>query len=318
MIKIMADSTCDLSQEIIDEYDIGIAPLTINIEGIVYRDKIDIKPDEFYNVMENLTEEPTTSMPSPAEYLNVIDKAIADGYIEILCICMSSGTSAAYQSAEIAKDYFLENNPNTTIKIHVVDSKSMSHGSGWLILKSARLREQGATYEDLIQFNETYKTNVKHFLAVYDLGRLVKSGRISNVSAILGKILNLKPIMTMKNGRGAVVAKERGLKKVLNHYVNEFIKGNNEDITDFIIIGYTSEIKIAEDLKAKIISESDFLGEIFIMQMGVAVGTHVGLGGISMFYVEKGNKHNHLLMNEFNGFMEKRNDLLAKIKNNKN
>jgi DegV family protein with EDD domain len=283
----MADSTCDLSQEMIDKYDIGIAPLTINIEGTVYRDKIDIKADDFYNIMDNLAEEPTTSMPSPTEYLNVIDKAVTDGYTEILCVCMSSGTSAAYQSAEVAKAHFLENNPNSSIKIHVVDSKSMSHGSGWLILKSARLREQGATYEELIHFNETYKTNVKHFLAVYDLSRLVKSGRISNSSAFIGKILNLKPIMTMKNGRGAVVTKERGLKKVLNHYVGEFIKRKNDDVTDFIIIGYTSVISIAEELKAKIINESNFKGEIFIMQMGVAVGTHVGLGGISMFFVEK-------------------------------
>jgi DegV family protein with EDD domain len=287
MIKIMADSTCDLSQAIIDKYDIGIAPLTINIEGVDYRDRFDISPDYFYSIMESLSKEPTTSAPSPTEYLNVINKAIEDGYTEILCICMSSGTSAAYQSAVIAKEYFYENDPHSAIKIHVVDSKSMSHGSGWLILKSALLGEQGATYEELIEFNENSKTKVKHFLAVYDLSRLVKSGRISNVGALVGKVLNLKPIMSMKNGRGAVFAKVRGLKNVLNYYVSEFIKGNDPDITDFLIIGYTSEIKIAEELKNKIINESNFTGDIYIMQMGVVVGTHVGLGGISMFYVEK-------------------------------
>ncbi len=287
MIKIMADSTCDLSQEIIEKYDIDLAPLTITFEGRTYRDRLDIKPDEFYAIIEELPEEPSTSMPSPSEYLSIINKAVKDGYTEILCICMSSGTSAAYQSAVIARDKFIEENPETPVLIHVVDSKSMSHGSGWLILKSARLRENGASFDELIEFNEKNKNRVKHFLSVDDLDHLIKSGRLSNATAFIGKILNLKPIMTMKNGRGAIVAKERGRKRVLQHYVTEFIKRNDTDMTDFIIIGYTSDISFAENLKHMIIRDSDFTGDIFIMQMGVAVGTHVGLGAISLFFLEK-------------------------------
>jgi DegV family protein with EDD domain len=311
----MADSTCDLSQEIIKKYDISIAPVTINIEGKTYRDKIDIKADEFYNIIEDLDEEPGTSMPSPTEYINIMKDAIEKGHTEVLCICMSSGTSGAYQSAIIAKDCYFEENPNSTVKIHIVDSKSMSHGSGWLILKSARLRDLGATFEELIEFNETYKTSVKHFLSVDDLDHLIKSGRLTNVSAFLGKVLKLKPIMTMKKGKGAIVAKERGRKKVLKHYVDEFMKRNDSNITDFIIIGYTSDLKYAENLRIKIQRESDFTGDIFIMQMGVAVGTHVGLGAISMFFVEKGHGKDNFLINEVHGLLEKKNELLEKIKN---
>jgi DegV family protein with EDD domain len=316
MIKIMADSTCDLSQEIVEKYKISLVPLTINIEGKVYKDRVDIKPDDFYNIIEELDKEPTTAMPSPIEYLKEINQAVLEGYKEILCICMSSGTSGAYQSAVIAKEYFFEENPESTIKIHIIDSKCMSHGSGWLILKSARLRDQGASFEELIAFNEQYKTNVKHFLSVDDLDHLVKSGRLTNASAFLGKLLRLKPIMSMKKGKGAIVAKERGRKKVLKHYVEEFLNRNDQEITDFIIIGYTSDRMVAENLKNKIIKETDFSGEIFIMQMGVAVGTHVGLGGISMFFVEKGHKKDNLLINEVHGLMEIKNELIEKIKNN--
>lgn len=314
MIKIMADSTCDLAKEVLEKYDISIAPLTINIKGKVYKDKVDIQPDEFYEIIDDLDENATTAMPSPTEYLDIIYKSIKAGYTEILCICMSSGTSGAYQSAVIAKEYFFEENHNSNIKIHVVDSKCMSHGSGWLILKSARLREQGATFEELITFNETYKTNVKHFLCVDDLSHLIKSGRLTNASAFIGKILKIKPIMSMKKGKGSIVAKERGLKKVLSHYVNEFNSRNNSDITDFIIIGYTSDTKIAENLKRKIFKETDFQGEIYMMQMGVAVGNHVGLGAISMFFVEKGHKKDNLLVNEVHGLIEKKNELLKKMK----
>ncbi|OZM56606.1 fatty acid-binding protein DegV [Lottiidibacillus patelloidae] len=287
MIKIMADSTCDLSKEILELYDISLAPLTINIEGKIYKDRIDIKPDDFYEMMEDLSEFPSTGMPSPTEYLEIIKKAVKDGYKEVVCICMSSGTSGSYQSAVIAKDYFFEEVPDSTVKIHVVDSKCMSHGSGWLLLKSALMREKGASFEEIIQFVEKYKVNVKHFLSVDDLNHLIKSGRISNTSAFIGKILLLKPIMTMKNGKGAIVAKERGRKKVLNYYVQEFISRNDKEITDFIIIGYTSDKKVAESLKEKLQLETDFVGDIYIMQMGVSVGTHVGLGAISMFFIEK-------------------------------
>lgn len=283
----MADSTCDLSDEVLAMYDISMAPLTINIEGKVYKDRIDIQPDEFYGMLEALPEFPTTGMPSPEEFLKIIKKAVEAGNKEILCICMSSGTSGSYQSAVLAKDYFFEENPDSNVKIHIVDSKCMSHGSGWLVLKSAKMREQGSSFEELVAFNENYKKKVKHFLSVADLDHLIKSGRLTNASAIIGKILMLKPIMSMKDGKGAIVGKERGLKRVLKHYTEEFVKRNNKEMTDFIIIGYTSDIKVAENLKAKIQLDTDFPGDIYIMQMGVSVGTHVGLGAISMFFVEK-------------------------------
>ncbi|MEA3321439.1 MAG: DegV family protein [Bacillota bacterium] len=287
MIKLMADSTCDLSNEVLEMYDISLAPLSINIEGKTYKDRVDIEPDEFYGMMEALSEFPTTGMPSLVEYLGIIKEAVESGYKEILCICMSSGTSGSYQSAELAKGYFFEEYPDSPVKIHVVDSKCMSHGSGWLVLKSAMMRESGASFQELVDFNESHKTNVKHFLSVDDLDHLIKSGRLTNASAFLGKLLMLKPIMTMKNGKGAIVAKERGLKRVLKHYVEEFNKRMDKKVTDFIIIGYTSDIKIAENLKIKIENETDFTGTIHIMQMGVSVGTHVGLGALSMYFVEK-------------------------------
>ena len=287
MIKIMADSTCDLSDEVLEKYDISVAPLTINIDGKIYRDRVDIKPSEFYGMMEALPEFPTTGMPSPAEYLKIMKQAVEDGNKEILCICMSSGTSGAYQSAVLAKDYFFEENLESNVKVHVVDSKCMSHGSGWLIMKSAMMREKGASFEEIIAFNENYKKKVKHFLSVADLDHLIKSGRLTNASAFIGKILMLKPIMTMKDGKGAIVGKERGLKRVLKHYTQEFMKRNDKEMTDFIIVGYTSDIKVAENLKAKIQLDTNFTGEIHMMQMGVSVGTHVGLGAISMFFVEK-------------------------------
>ena len=222
MIKLMADSTSDLSPEVIERYNIGVAPLTINMNGKTYRDKIDLTSDEFFEELPNLKELPTTGAPSPEAYLKIIDEAMAEGYTKFLCICMSSGTSGSYQSAVVAKDLFYENNPDSPIQFHVVDSWSMSHGSGWLLLKTAQLLEEGATFEELITFNETNKKRVKHYLCVDDLHNLIKSGRISATGAFVGSMLKVKPIMSMKDTKGAIVEKVRGTNKALKYYIDEF------------------------------------------------------------------------------------------------
>ena len=201
MFKIMADSTCDLTADIIEKYNIGIAPLTITIDGIEYTEMKDLTIDRFFELIQNLEKNPTTSMANPVEYLRVFNEALEEGLDKLLCICMSSGTSGSHQSAVIAKKKFFEENPESPLKIHIVDSKCMSHGSGYLVLKSALLRERGYSFEEVVEFNETYKKKVKHFLSVDDLNNLIRSGRLSNAGALLGRIFNIKPIMTMRNGQ---------------------------------------------------------------------------------------------------------------------
>jgi DegV family protein with EDD domain len=314
MIKLLADSTCDLSFEILEKYNIGMAPLNIHIEGKSYKDRVDIQPDEFYGMIDDVEGEIKTANPSPRDFLELIEQGVQDGYDDFLCICMSSGTSGSYQSAEIAREYFRDKYPESKSRVYVVDSVSMSHGSGWLIMKTARLLEKGATFEELIEFNEAYKYNMKHFLSVDDLDHLIKSGRLSNGSAIIGKMLKIKPIMTMKDKKGAIVAKERGRKNVYRHYIREFKARVDLEMTDFVIIGYTSDIKIAENFKNILLKETGFDGEIFIMQMGVSVGAHVGLGGLSLYFIEKDRIKDNILRNEFQFMKDRKNRMLETLK----
>ena len=114
-IKLMADSTCDLSQEILKRYNISLAPLVISIDGKEYKDRIDISNDEFYKNLMTFKSYPTTSMPSPESYIACIQDAIEEGYEKMLCICMSSGTSGSYQGAILAKELFYEQDPQSNI-----------------------------------------------------------------------------------------------------------------------------------------------------------------------------------------------------------
>lgn len=311
MFKLIADSTCDLSDEILARYKIDIAPLSIVAGGKSYQDRVDISPDEFYAMMVGFTTPATTAMPSPEAFLKLMEAAVAEGYKEILCITMSSGTSGSYQSAIIAKDLF--DDLNTGVRLHVVDSLSMSHGSGYLILKSARLREQGMSFDEVVAFNESFKKHVKHFLSVDDLDNLIRSGRLTNASAMIGKLLKIKPIMSMRDGKGAIVAKERGRKRVMQHIVEAFKMRNDPEMSDFIIIGYTSDKAYAENLKQLMQTDAQYQGEIFMMQMGVAVGTHVGLGGLSMFFIEKYRHKDGLLANELEGLKRAQAEIKKKI-----
>lgn len=313
MIKLFADSTCDLSDEVLEKYNISIAPLSILINGKAYKDRVDIQPEEFYKLLPTLEKLPTTGMPSPSIFRQIMDDAIAEGYDELLCITMSSGTSGSFHSAMIAKNDYMEENPDSSVKIHVVDSKCMSHGSGYLLLKSALLIEQGVSFEELVAFNESFKMNVKHFLAVDDLDNLIKSGRLTNVSAMIGKMLSIKPLMSMRDGKGAIVARVRSNKKVISHYVKEFEIRVDRVMTDFVIIGYTSDRKRAESMKEALLSKTDFDGDVYIMQMGVSVGTHVGMGGLSFYFIETGHRHDGLFYNELYELEERKEEMVKHL-----
>lgn len=313
MFKIISDSTCDLPNELIKKYDISIAPLKITIDNKTYLDRVDISPDEFFSMIEGLKTPAKTAAPSPMVFLKLMEEALIKGNKEILVITMSSGTSACYQSATVAANIFLEEHDNEDIRIKVVDSISMSHGSGYLILKIAKLRANGMTYDDALEFCETFKKQIKHFLSVDDLDHLIRSGRLTNVSAVIGKILKIKPIMSMRNTKGAIVAKKRGRVGVLRHYIESFKQRVDMDLTSFIIIGYTSDKAYAENLKNKFINEVNFDGKIYIMQMGVSVGVHVGLGGLSLYFMEKEKLKDSLLQNEIKQINEAKDRIKKKL-----
>lgn len=287
MIRIIADSTCNLPNEILEKYNVLIAPLTITVNGKTYVDYEEITPSQLYEQLPNLKQLPTTAAPSPSVFVEMFVKDLKQGIKDFIIIAMSSGTSATYQSAMVAKETFLQETDIQDVRIHVVDSLSMSHGSGYLIMKTGAMRDAGATFEELVEFNETYKVRVKHYLSVGDMDNLLKSGRLGHTSAIIGKMLKVEPIMTMKKGKGAICGKVRGKKKVIRYYVDEFKRRVDKEVSDFIIIGYTSNMSYAHDLKKALQAETEYSDNIYIMQIGAVVGTHVGLGGLSMFFIEK-------------------------------
>lgn len=293
MIKIIADSSCNLPDDILDKYDVTIIPLTITIKGKTYIDYEEIVPQQLFDMLPDLEELPTTAAPSPDAFMKEYACQVEAGIKDIIVITISSEASATYQSAVLAKDLFFSKMGREDIRIHVVDSLSMSHGSGYLIIKTGEMIKENKPFEEIIEFNEKYKTRVKHYLSVSDLNNLIKSGRLSHISAIIGKALNIAPILTIKKGKAAICSKVRGRKKIYRYYIDEFKKRVDKNMTNFVILGYTSDISYAESVKSLIHSETDFEGDIYIWQIGATTGTHVGLGCVSMFFIEKPKAHHY-------------------------
>lgn len=293
MIRIISDSSCNLPDEILKKYNVKIVPITIMIDGKTYDDYEEITPQQLFDMLPDLEKLPTTAAPSPDAFIEEYTNQVEAGIKDIIVITISSGASATHQSAVIAKDTFLNETDHDGIRIHVVDSLSMSHGSGYLIIKTGEMIKAGKSFEEIIEFNEKYKTRVKHYLSVSDLDNLIKSGRLSHVTAIIGKALNIAPILTIKKGKAAICGKVRGRKKIYRYYIDEFKKRVDTDMSDFVILGYTSDISYAQTLKSLITTETDFEGDIHIWQIGATTGTHVGLGCVSMFYIEKPKSHHY-------------------------
>ena len=209
MIKIITDSTSDISLQLAKEMNIEIVPLIVRVDGNEYKDRVELSPEDFYKQLEEKDLTPSTSQPSPQDFLKVYEKAKEAGD-EILVITLSSEVSGTYQSAMIAKD-LLEYD-----KIQVINSASATFGLRIIIEKALQLRNEGKTLEEIVSFLEDYKNRVHIFALVDTLEYFYKGGRLSKTSATVGTLLKFKPVVGIKEGKLELFANCRGTRKSSN------------------------------------------------------------------------------------------------------
>ncbi|WP_304819402.1 DegV family protein, partial [uncultured Clostridium sp.] len=182
MIKIITDSTSDIDIEYAKTLKIEIVPLKVIIDGKDYKDRIDLQPSNFYELLEKSSVLPTTSQPSPQDFLDLYEDAKNQGD-SIIVITLSSQVSGTYQSACIAKDLADYNN------IYVIDSFNATQGLRLIVEKAVKLRNEGKSVQEIVNIIEEYKHRV-HILAVVDtLEYFYKGGRLSKTSATMGTLL---------------------------------------------------------------------------------------------------------------------------------
>ncbi|MEG1312104.1 MAG: DegV family protein [Romboutsia sp.] len=269
-LKIICDSLSDIPKELIEKYDIEVVPLTVILNENEYRDGIDISNDEFYKILRGENAYPKTSQATYAQFKEVFDKYIAQGR-EILYIAGSSVATGTYQSAVMAKN-------DIDGEIYTYDSKTLTYLVGMLVVKAAQLAQEGKTVDEIIPEIDKIRDNTYVLFSVDTLEYLQKGGRISSTKAAIGSILNIKPILDIKNGLVAPVCQVRGKKNVISKMV-DLIKENCE--TDFsnqtIYIAYSDDFKERERL-TEVIKEQFNPKNIMYFQIGTVIGSHAGPG----------------------------------------
>ncbi|MET3543819.1 DegV family protein with EDD domain [Paenibacillus favisporus] len=276
---IVTDSTADIPEDIAKQHDIHVVPLRLMFGEDTFEDGVDISAEVFYKRLVQSEQLPTTSQASPADYMQVYQE-IMNEYpgSPIISIHISSGLSGTYQSATIAKS-MLDGDPDITI----VDSKSASYGFGLLVVHAARLAAEGKTAEEIVRSVEEVRRQRKLYFLVDTLEYLQKGGRIGKAAAMIGNLLNIKPILSIdEEGIIYAVEKVRGRKKALARILERFREdlGGVQNIN--VAVGHTADPASAEPVLEDL--ARDFrLQEVVLTNIGPVVGTHVGPGTLAVF-----------------------------------
>lgn len=277
MIKILVDSSADYSLEEIREKGLEFIPIYVNIDEKEYKDGVDLQRDEFYELLQNSDTFPSTSQPSPQEFIDIFQRIKDDGD-ELICIVLSSKFSGTYQTACMAKDIVEYD------KIHIIDSEAVTHATRILVDYGIQLIQENFSVEDVVKKIETLKSQIKVYAVVDTLDYLYKGGRIGKAAAILGGAAKIKPIISLHEGEVVVAAKSLGKKKAMNsvlHLMNNQTVDEDFPIYSLYTYGLENTQLFEEELKEAGYQVTNRL------QVGTAIGTHVGPNAYGVIFVEK-------------------------------
>jgi DegV family protein with EDD domain len=213
MLKVIADSTCNLAQETLDEYDIRIAPIPIQFGDETFEEGVDIDRDLFYKKIEETGIIPTSSQPTPAWFGRYYKELHQQGH-SILVITVTGKHSGTFNSATMAKSLTPE------ADVHVFDSKSISLGTGWMVLEAVRAIQAGVAQSDVVSRIEGIRERAKLFMTPATLKYLQMSGRVGTLQGALASLLSIKPIIHLKDGLLEVMDNVRTRGKSLNQLID--------------------------------------------------------------------------------------------------
>ena len=280
---IFTDSCCDLPRNFINENNIQVMPLRVNIKGSDVPDDLgkSITNKEFYKLIRE-GEMPTTSQVNVNTFEDEFRRFSEEGY-SIIYIGFSSALSGCVNSARLAKDIILEETKDADITI--IDTKSASMGLGLIVYYASNMLKEGKSKDDIISWIEENKLRVNHWFTVDDLNHLKRGGRVSSTAAVVGTILNIKPILHVNDeGKLIPLSKVKGRKKsmkVLQEKLKERIVNPEEQV---VFISHGDCLEDAEYLRELILSEVK-IKDIIINNIGPAVGAHSGPGTVALFFI---------------------------------
>ena len=283
---IMTDSSCDLSEEYIKEHGLDVLNLLYNMDGTIYGEDKTMDIKEFYAKMRGGSM-PTTMAVNPEDVANAMRRHLEQGE-DILYIAFSSGLSASCQNAVLGANDVRDEFPDR--KIIVVDSLCASMGQGLFVHYALKRQAEGMSLEENARWLEAHKLNICHQFTVDDLHHLHRGGRVSKATAILGTMINVKPVLHVDDeGKLISLYNVRGRKKSLQALVSNMEKtiGGFENENDDIFISHGDCMDDVLYLE-KLIEEKFGKKNFYVNYVGAVIGAHSGPGTMALFYL--GNK----------------------------
>ncbi len=274
-IKIVTDSTVDLSNAVLAEHGVEMVPLSFTIDGQVYTDRVDITPATFIQKMMHATELPKSSQPAAGTFVELYDRLGAEGY-DVLSIHMTGGMSGTVRSAAMAAEM-------TETNVTVVDSQYISRGLAFQVLEAAQMASDGRSMEEIVARLDEVRAATRLYVVVDTLENLVKGGRIGRGKALIGSLLHIKPIGTLKEGVYTPVTNGRSHAQVVKHLAKQFAEDVKGRTIKGVGLAHAESCKLAENLRDKIIELTGY-SHIEIDYTTPIISTHTGPGAIGFTY----------------------------------
>ena len=275
MLRIIADSTCDISKEDARKMGVQIVPISVRFGDEEFLDGVEITHEEFYSRLAECDELPKTSQPSPDTFMKVFNEAVAAGD-DVLGIFISSDLSGTYQSACIAASEYED----------MVDSRSASIGTALLIREAVKLRDAGVNVADIAAACTEMSKYIKLTAVVGSLKYLKMGGRLSGAAAFAGTMLHITPVVSIEDGKVVVIGKTRGKKAAEKLMHDKLIKDGLSLTRDFMFGHINCSESLETFINKSLTYISDVNGNVGVSSIGCSVGTHVGPGTYGIAYVE--------------------------------
>ena len=278
-IRISSDSTCDLSQELIERYQIKILPMGVSLGDNLYRDGIDITPDDIYSHHAKTGQLPKTSAINMSESADFFAELTKDGSA-VIHFTIGASMSATYNNARVAAEEFED--------VYVVDSKNLSTGNGLLVLAAAEMANQGMEPKEIAGKVRKLAECVDASFVVDNLEYLAKGGRCSAVAAFGANLLQLKPCINVKNGAMGVGKKYRGkFEKVLIGYVADRLADKEDIDLDRVFVTHAGcDPEIVAEVAEAVKNTLPFK-EVFVTRAGCTVSSHCGANTLGVLFIRK-------------------------------
>ena len=279
--KIITDSCCDFPVEMYRHLDVDYVPLSLEFRGQVTLDRNDDSLKELYDGMR-AGEGAKTSAANPDTWAGVMEPHLKNG-LDVLVLAFSSGLSTTYQSAVIASQELMEKYPDRTIR--VVDTLCASLGQGLLVWHACKKRDEGMGLDELADWCEEAKKNVAMWFTVDDLMFLKRGGRVSAATALVGTMLQIKPVLHVDDeGHLVNVAKARGRKAAIEALAKKVGETGLPGENDTVFISHGDCLEDAQLLE-KILQEKYGVKSAFIYYVGAVIGSHSGPGTLALFFM---------------------------------